>query len=623
MSESIKKYREENSLLTGGITFCSTKQVGGQGLKNKVLKKLLALSLAAGMAVAAIGCGSSETTAEGSAPAEAVSEEASAEGVTEKTASGKLDLVTIYPSDGSTASGVVTGYKADILAKRGLQAEVWAWSEEKTNAILASGDLPDIMFVNGEKLNTLIEAGLVLNLDDYLTEEKLPHVLGDSPLMTAINYSREYRSAGEGVLYGIPTQVGVFELPKDNGLWADTGRDAVKVNWDVYYAAGCPEINSVDDLIPVMKKMMEIKPEADDGTKTWGTILNAGSDATYWGNIQLWNKWFGYESDNLPYLIESDMVNGVYSSILETGKDSLYYKGLKWYNECYREGVMDPDSINNDRETQKAKVEKSLACMIPSGTAAGWAGYLPVYIKGQQLYPEKWLQSYGIDNYLVVSAKCKNLEAALRAVDMLADPDTYFEIYCGPEGIQWEYDEEGLVMPTEYGLDCAINGTDVEINGEKIVLWLDKDRITSDKYAASYFGPDGAREYKGISEWYEVKAVNNDNEDYVQWRETFGYDRFYDQVVDNNAFYAESPLDNVVNFCPQPEDTMQLTIDAIKECVVEASWKMVYSDSEDAFDKIWDQMIQDCIELDGEASVQWRMDELNKAMEIKDALSAE
>ena len=70
--------------------------------------------------------------------------------------------------------------------------------------------------------------------------------------MTAINYSREYRSAGEGVLYGIPTQVGVFELPKDNGLWADTGRDAVKVNWDVYYAAGCPEINSVDDLLSLI-----------------------------------------------------------------------------------------------------------------------------------------------------------------------------------------------------------------------------------------------------------------------------------------------------------------------------------------------------------------------------------
>ena len=41
--------------------------------------------------------------------------------------------------------------------------------------------------------------------------------------MTAINYSREYRSAGEGVLYGIPTQVGVFELPKDNAILASGG----------------------------------------------------------------------------------------------------------------------------------------------------------------------------------------------------------------------------------------------------------------------------------------------------------------------------------------------------------------------------------------------------------------
>ncbi len=596
-------------------------------MKKKVLQKMLAVVLAAGMLVAA-GCGSSETVSESAASTEgATAEGTSTEGIStsaaEDTAPGELAKVTIYPSDGSTASGLVSGYKSDILAKRGLEVEIWAWSEEKTNAILASGDLPDIMFVNSENLATLIEAGLVLNLDDYLTEEKLPHVVADMPLMTAINYSRQYRSADTGVLYGIPTQVGVFELPKDNGLWADSGRDAIKVNWDVYYAAGCPEINSVDDLIPVMKQMMEIKPTADDGTKTWGTMLNAGSDATYWGNIQLWNKWFGYESDNLPYLIETDMVNGKYYNLLETNRDSLYYQGLKWYNECYREGVMDPDSINNDRETQKAKVEKSLACMIPSGTAAGWAGYLPVYMEGQQIYPEKWLQSYGTDNYLVVNANCSNLDATLRAVDMLADPDTYFEIYCGPEGILWEYDDDGLVVPTEYGLDCALNGVEAEINGEKMVLWLDKDRLTSSSYANSYIGPDGPREYKGIANWYEVLAEKNNDISYEQWRETFGYDRFYDQLVDNDAFTAESPLDNVVNFCPQPDDMMQLTIDAIKEIVVEASWKMVYSESDEEFEGYWDQMIQDCQDLGAQDIVDWRMTELEKAQQVKDSLEAQ
>lgn len=600
--------------------------------KRDVTKKLLALSMAAAMALSMAGCGDNNTPADGSRSAEntqsAGSEEStggsSTEGSSEQAgASGELGLVTIYPSNAATSSGLVTGYKADILAKRGIQVEVWAYSEEKSNGILASGDLPDIMYVNYDNMVTLIEGGKILNLGEYLTEEKLPHVANDEPLMTALNYVKEFRSADTGEVYGIPAQVGVFELPKDNGIWADTGRNAVKVNWKAYYAAGCPEIKSMDDLIPVMKKMMETTPTAEDGTKTWGTMLNAGSDATYWGNMQLWNKWFGYESDNLPFLIESDMVNGKYSSLLETGKDSQYYKGLKWYNQCMREGVMDPDSINNDRETQKAKVEKSLACMIPSGTCAGWAGYLPVYVEGQQLFPEKWTNSYGANNYLVVSANCQDLDATLRAVDMLADSDTFYEIVCGPEGILWEYGEDGLVYPTEYGKDVTVNGKEYDFNGEKPVLWMDSDRLTSNAYSNSYMGPDGPREHRGLGEWTEIKEVNNNGDDYVQWREVFGYDRFYDQVVDKSAYHPFSDLDDVINFCPQPDDVMQLTIDAIKETVVAASWNMVYAKDDAEFEEIWDQMIQDCVDLNAEEVVEWRMDELEKAKGVRDSLKAE
>lgn len=602
-------------------------------MKRKAVKKLTACMLTAAVILGVAGCGDSaatgtDSTATSSAETKTAesktTEEGSADSTEGQTAwDGPLDLVTIYPSSAITASGLVTGYKADVLAKRGLQAEVWAFSDEKTNAILASGDLPDIMYVNSNNLSVLIDSGMIMSLDEYLTEDKLPHIATNDIMKTALNYVKEFRSGDTGMVYGIPAQVGVSTLPQDDGIWADNGRNSVKVNWDVYYAAGCPEINSIDDLIPAMKKMMETQPEAEDGTKTWGTMLNSGSDTSYWGNMQLWNKWFGYESDNLPYLIETDMVHSSYSSILDTERDSLYYKGLKWYNECYREGVMDPDSINNDRETQKAKVEKSLACMIPSGTAAGWAGYLPVYIEGQQLYPEKYEKPYGADNYLVVNANCKNIDAVLRMIDMLADTDAFFELNCGPEGILWEYGEDGLVYPTEYGLDCAINGKDVEFNGEKYVLWMDSDRLTTSSYANTYLGPNGPRQWRGQGNWTEVREHTNNDESYVQWRETFGYDRFYDQIVAENAFTPNSELDNVTNFCAQPDDAMQLTIDAIKQCVVEASWKMVYSESDEEFEKIWDQMIQDCRDLDAESIVAWRMDELSKAQEIKDSLNAE
>ena len=88
---------------------------------------------------------------------------------------------------------------------------------------------------------------------------------------------------------------------------------------------------------------MEEKPIAEDGTKIWGTVLNAGDDTAYWRSAEIWYKWFGYEMDNMEYLIETDMINGEYHNIIEKGKESLYYEKLKWYNTAYREGVLDPE----------------------------------------------------------------------------------------------------------------------------------------------------------------------------------------------------------------------------------------------------------------------------------------
>lgn len=593
-------------------------------MKRKVLKRMLAVVLSAMMLVSMAGCSKNKNNSpeESNTGAKVTSEANNNEATPTtdsdgKTTWDKLDKITLYPNDGNTPSGVVTGYKADIFAKRGLELEVWPFSDEKTNAILASGDLPDVMFVNYEKLQSMIEGGLVLNLDEYM--DKLPHITGYDVVQTALNYTREYKSAGTGDVYGIPIIIG------EQKEGTDTGRNAVKVNWKAYVAAGYPEIKSFDDLIPVMKKMMEVTPKSTkDGTKTWGTILNQGSDATYWGNMQMWYKFQGYEPVNLPYLIETDMVNSKYGDILELNRDSVYYKGLKWYNQAYREGVMDPDSINNERTVQKAKVETSLAAMIPSGTCAGWGGYRPVYIEGQKLYQENWVSPYGADMYVVVSAKTKNVDAALRMVDFLADYEAYFEIWCGPQGILWEYGDDGKVYPTQYGLDTStgINTDPVEFNGEKRVQFLDNFIAYNFDDCKNYLGPNGARDPRGLGLWDEVVAINNDTEENKQWMEFSGYKNFTEQLKAHNAFTLVSDLDYVTSFCPQPDDNMQLTVDAIRDIVVEASWKMVYSTSDEEFEGLWDQMIKDCKDLGGEDIVKWRLAELDKARTIRDSLSA-
>lgn len=593
-------------------------------MRRKSIKKWVALSLSTAMlaSLAACGGGSDTPATTGTTAGTTAGETTTTAGSGETTAASetsgeqafdKLDLITLYPNDANTSSGNVTGYKGDILAKRGLEMEIWAFSNEKTNAILASGELPDVMYVKYDQFVTMVEAGMVLNLDEHL--DKLPHLTGKEQATAALNYTREYKSAGTGALYGIPINIGITE-----DISRDTGRNAVKVNWDVYYDMGCPEVKTVDDLIPLMKDMMAHKPEADDGTKTWGTILNSGSDDKYWGCMQLWYKWFGYEPENLEYLIESNMIDNTYTSILEAGQDSLYYKGLKWYNTAMREGVMDPDSINNERELGKAKVETSYACMVPSGTLAGWAKYRPIYLEGQHLMQENWSKPYGGDTYVVVNAKTKNVDAALRAVDMLSDNDFRYEVWNGPEGTLWEYDENGKVVPTEYGVETGVSGDDVYFpNNEKRVQWLD-NTIFDGTFAETYIGPNGPRQARGLSEWDEVLEIRLNTEEEKQWREAFGYENFNELLKDKGAFTLTSDIFNVSNFCADPDDSQKLILDAIRTVVVDSSWKMVYAKDDAEFESHWNKMIEDCKQLDAETLVSWRMDELNKAMEIKKGL---
>ncbi len=528
-------------------------------------------------------------------------------------------VVTIYPPDATVISGGAPGFRADLFKERGIELQIWAYSPERTNAILASGDLPDIMYVTYKDFQTMIDSEMILDLEPYLDD--IPHVRDSAEIQTALNYTRLYRSNGTGKIYGIPTLIN-NPLPAD-----DTGRNAIKVNWEVYMGIGMPEVNSVDDLIPLMKQMMEYKPVADDGTKTWGTVLNSGTDGSYWRSIEMWYRWFGYEGlENVPYLIETDMVNSEYSSILELDRDSMYYKGLKFYNECYLEGVLDPDSINNDRNTQKAKVETSHAIMVPAGSTPGWGGYRPIHLDGQELYAEMWGSPYGGDSYIVINPKTEHLDACLKFIDCFSDNDFYFTLYNGPEsqGL-WYKDENGLVMPTESGLtqsiQSATSGGDVlYADGDKVMAWFDRP-VVSATYASTYYGPEGLRHARGMGAWPEVKAVTDNSEDYNAWRERFGAQTFTKLLESKGAYNINGPLQYVTSFCNPVDEWTQLTLDAIKDVIVAGSWKMVYCEDEAEFEAIWDQMMNDIKTLGGEDIVAARLAELDAAKQIKDSLA--
>ena len=577
-------------------------------MRQKTVTKIVALVLTLTTLFTMAGCGSAVrgTTEPGT---ENTGNEASTEKA-EHEQTSSLPTVTLYPDSAKMQSGILDGYKGEVMAKFGFSLDIWAFSDEKTNAILASGDMPDVMYVNGENLALMIESGMVLNLEDYL--DQLPNIKDNEFLNPALNYTREYRSAGTGELYGIPTSVAGTKIPAKT-----LTKNMITINWPYYKAVGYPEFKDQWELLDVMQEMLEKNPVGEDGIPNQGTYLNTGSDTSYWANITQYLKWFGYEPTNLRFLLETDMVNSEYHSILED--DSKYLEGLRWYNTAYRKGLLDPDSINTDRETQKAKVDNGHA-MVSSGTIQGYdaGGYQPVYMPGEKIYQETWNSLYGNDCLLVISAKSKNIDAALKFINMLADPDANFEFFNGPEGDIW-YLEDGFAYLRQDIIDNYSSGQEILLaSGEKINYdtfpWIDGGAKVSFKE------PDGNDNLIRLDNWTKIREKLDNTEQQNEWRELSGYEYYIDQVTDAGNYYLTSELDYVTNFTSTPDDMMNLTLDSIKDKVVNASWQMVYAKTDQEFEQIWNQMVQDCKALGADEVIAWKLDDLKKAKEIKDSL---
>lgn len=582
---------------------------------KRVLKRVGALMLAASMLAGLTACGSAED-AGAQATSEATSKEVVAESKSDgETANQEVVSISLYPANANLTSGTTSGYMGEFFAENGLSIDVWAYSDEKTNAILASGDLPDIMYVTAENLETMIDSGMIMQLDDYLDD--MPHLQENSDVLnTALEYIRQFRSNGTEAIYAMPTIVGPTSLTDI----AD--RNMVRLNWSIYEEIGAPEIKSYDDLIAVAKQMMEAHPTDANGNKIYGTVLNSGSDDTYWGNSILWMRWNGYSETELPYLLETDMLNGTYSSIL--GENSMYYQGLKFYFKAMQAGIVDPDSINTDRSTAGKKER-----MFGAGTQPGWHDtYFEYYIPGTTVYcnPETIYGDtvYGDTNcYIVVNANTEKLDACIKFLDILADPDAQILRTMGPEGDYWETTEDGHLYLTDKAkahLEKGDGSAYVYDNGEEAYMW-NTNWILNTGNLTSFKGYD--EEYVPIIHggWNEEIQYTTNTKAYNAWKETVGYNSLKEWLDANNALVTKSSLDNISSFAGRPDDSMQLTVDALCDIVVDASWKMVYAEDEEQFKKIWNQMVEDCNGLGAQDIIDWRLQELDAAKGIRDSVN--
>ncbi|MCD8326413.1 MAG: extracellular solute-binding protein [Lachnospiraceae bacterium] len=524
----------------------------------------------------------------------------------------EVPTISLYPADANLSSGTVDGFLGEYFESLGFAVEVWDYSDDKTSAILASGDLPDIMYVPVAYLDDMIEKGMLLNLEDYM--DQMPHVQSED-LSTSLNYVREYRSGGTGELYCLPVSVGTSS--PEGILFDSTDRNAVKLLWSVYEEIGAPEITDFYSLIDVMEEMLEERPVDEDGNSYYGIVLNNGFDTTYWQCMLLWYRWQGYSETELPYLLELDMVNCTITSILN--ENSMYYQGLKWYNEAYRRGVLDPDSISSDRATQKVKVDRNRT-MVPGGGIPGWATrYLQYLIPGTSIYYNN-SAPYGDSTVVIaINANTENVDVCIAFLDMLANPDALMLVRSGPDGEIWETDEEGNAVFTERFAEYvrengSYSGYEWE-SGEKYSLW-NTAFIVRNGATTTYGDGNGGYRSPNYVEWTDYQETTAVSDDFVAWRETTGYASWDEWLEAEDALVTENEYSYTSTFESTPNSAMQKTIDAIKDVVVNASWQMVYAQTDEEFESVWEQMVEDCESLGCDEIMEWRLEDIANAQAI-------
>lgn len=556
-------------------------------MKKRIVAWLLIMTMVLGLA----GCGAASAGSTAGSEGGSTAQEGSA-----------AKTITLYPYNAGLQSGPATGWLGDYLLEKGIILEVIPYSEEKTQAMLASGSLPDIVVFNSAtNAKAALEAGMLLPLDDY--QDQLPHVMENDILKAGLDYAREYYGTEDGELSILPFGVG------KNTLYAaaDTDRYAIKLNYQLYEQIGAPEFEKLEDVIPILKEMQQAYPQNEEGMNVYAMNLFSDFDTTHFFNMMSIYSILGYHWNYLPYGIEYEIETGTPYSIFR--EDSVYRRGARFMYELNQQGLLDPDSLTQERATADKKVS-SKASVAGWAGVPGWAGkgYLPVPFDEfkPSLVTEEPYGKVGI----AISANAENVDTCLKFVDMLADYDALLTLYNGPQGDRWDIKDGKLVMTDKFKeyLEAG-GGTYVLENGEEyslfnIVSYIPNMGNTIEKYGEPF----------PMTLWTEYVDRQYETEDAQAWSARYGYKYLKDLLEAENKMTAVMDT-SFVPFLTPDSDDMKLTLAALKDVIVPSTWELIYAKDDAEFEQIWSRMKQNAEALGLEDVISYKVEDIAQAKE--------
>lgn len=506
-------------------------------------------------------------------------------------------------SQTASFQGIQEGWFADILKEKfNVVIEIVADPDgSRMSAGMENGDLGDIVIWGGqfEDYKAAVAKGYLLdwNQNDLLSTygADIKEYLG-----TALEYNAE---ANGGVVYGFTGSAAVDGSASRDGLiytW--------DIRWDLYEALGEPVINDLEDYIALMRAMKELEPVNDNGDETYAlSVWSDWDDDMIMYVRALVRAYFGYDGWGIGFY---DVKTGEVYGVLE--EEGPYYTALRFMNQLYREGLLDPDSRTQNYDDMVGKM-KNGSCFFSVFQYAGQ----DIYNTSEHIAENKMMCSLipneaapliggvsltGMGYEWSIAAQTEYPELCMQIINWLATPEGALTYWYGPQGGCWDYDADGGLYLTEFGYKCQTDhmGSDMSEIGYSGTYSSGSLQINANIWSTSSFIPNDSNGQSFLYTLWDSMQQEPSCDTEASWRAYTGETLSVQYLMNNkNAVYAPYTGVNFVN----PKGTSgtyskwsQVTNtewSQVTDIIVNGSWDCIYADTEEEFKQLWAQMTAD------------------------------
>ena len=577
---------------------------------RKILALVMVIALAIALAIGFTGClddgggnpgntGGDDDVAEGGNTGGNTGNSGTSSNVNRGDAPTQL---VVY-SQTANYSGKLTGWFAKIMLEE-FNVEMTIIPQPDPGIFdtrMEMGDLGDIVIFGGagNQYQRAVSAGMLFdwNEDDIL-EEFGPYIVEHMPYALEHNADLTERITGERVVYGVGHDIATDPDDIMPGLYT------WDIRWDLYKALGYPEINNLDDLFTLFLDMKALSPTDINGNPTYA--------------VSMWPDWDGdmvmyVKSFATAYFGHDEFGIGLFD--VETGEfyyatdpDGPYIESLRFFNRLYREGLVDPDSMVQKYEdmSKKLMADGIFFSMFDYAGSLSYnneanleAGKFMYSLIPNDATPISYAMNVkGGSRVWSIGANTDYPELCMEIINWLTTPVGAMTYFNGPQGLCWDYDENGHTYFTDYGEAAYRDARNTQVPEE----WgggMHQDgtfQANNTLWSRNADNPDSNGETYNPDFW-ESRRTEAEYAIIQDWRDFTGFYDFNEYFKDSNYKVSYAPASGYVE--RRRESEFEIIWQQVTKCIVDESWKAIVEASTEAeFDRIVAGMIRMVNEYD-------------------------